>query len=288
MRIRRTLLITPGNRPERIAKAATLAADGLVLDLEDGVAPADKPTARRCIGEVLAQLDFGRKERIVRLNACGTADQEQDLAALPVASIDALMVPKVERADDMAALARRLQAMEQAAGARQPVTIIASIETPRGLFAAAQIAASPRISALFFGSGDYSLATGSAVTERALAVPRALIVAAASMAGVQAIDAAYFGDVTDAAATEKDALIARELGFVGKLLFHPNQIAPCNRAFSPSAQEIAKARRIIAAYEAAVADGRGTAVVDGTFIAVDIALMAKRTLALAERIAQAG
>lgn len=289
VRIRRSLLITPGNRPERVAKATTLAADGLVLDIEDGVAPGDKPMARRCIGEVMTQFDFGRRERIVRLNACGTAEQEEDLAALPVAAIDALMVPKVERADDVVALANRLQLMERAAGLGQDIEIIASIETPRGLFAAAQIAAaSPRVSALFFGSGDYALATGSAVTERSLAVPRALIVAAASMAGVQAIDAAYFGDVTDAAATEMDAGIARELGFVGKLLFHPNQIAPCNRVFSPSAQEVAKARRIIAAYEAAVADGRGTAFVDGMFIAVDIALMAKRTLALAERIAQTG
>jgi citrate lyase subunit beta/citryl-CoA lyase len=144
------------------------------------------------------------------------------------------------------------------------------------------------VTALFFGSGDYSLATGAAVTERALAVPRALIVAAASMAGVQAIDAAYFGNVTDASGTESDAVIARELGFVGKLLFHPNQIEPCNRVFSPSPDEVAKARRIIDAYDQAVADGRGTVVVDGTFIAVDIALMARRTLELAKRIEQAG
>lgn len=288
-RIRRTLLITPANRPERITKATTLAADGLVLDLEDGVAPPDKAMARRCMADALARLDFGRRERIVRVNACGTREHEHDLAMLPVAAMHAVMAPKVESAEDIVTLAARLEAIERASGATRPIEIIASIETPRGLFAASQIAqASPRVTALFFGSGDYSLATGCALTERALAVPRALIVAAASMAGAQAIDAAYFADVTDADATEKDAAIARELGFVGKLLFHPNQIAPCNRIFSPSPDELAKARRIIEAYDQAIADGRGTAVVDGTFIAVDIALMARRTLDLAKRIEQAG
>jgi citrate lyase subunit beta/citryl-CoA lyase len=284
-RIRRTLLITPGNRPERIAKATTLAADGLVLDLEDGVAPADKALARRCIAEALDQLDFGQRERIIRLNGCATDEQARDLDALPIAAIATLMVPKVEHPRELVALSQRLDALEAAAGVRRPVEIIASIETPRGLLAALQIAeASPRVTALFFGSGDYSLATGSAVTERALAMPRALIVAAAAAAGRQAIDAAYFANVTDTAATEQDAQVARELGFIGKLLFHPSQIAPCNCVFSPSDAEIAKAQRIIAAYEKAAAEGKGTALVDGTFIAVDIALMAHRTLAMAARV----
>lgn len=288
-RIRRTLLITPANRLDRVAKATSLPADGLVLDLEDGVAPADKPEARENIVEALTKLDFGRRERIVRLNGCGTEEQDLDLANLPVARLHAVMVPKVERAEDIEGLVIRIAELERAQGAARPVDIIASIETPRGLFAALPIAqASPRVSALFFGSGDYSLATGAAVTERALAVPRSLIVAAASMAGVQAIDAAYFNNVTDAGATETDAIVARELGFVGKLLFHPNQIEPCNRIFRPSPEELTKARRIIDAYDQAVADGRGTTVVDGTFVAIDIVLMARRALKLAERIDQAG
>jgi citrate lyase subunit beta/citryl-CoA lyase len=288
-RLRRSLLITPGNRPERIAKAAALPADGLVLDLEDGVASADKPAARRHIAEALQGLDFGPRERLVRVNACGSPEQVLDLGALPIARIDTLMVPKVEQPQDIEALSIQLDELESAAGRRQPMEIIASIETPRGLLAALQIAeASSRVTALFFGSGDYALATGSAVTERALAMPRALIMAAASASGRQGIDAAYFASLTDTEATEQDARIAREFGFAGKLLFHPTQIAPCNRVFSPSEADIARAQRIIAAYDQAASEGKGTALVDGMFVAVDIALMARRTLDLAQRIAERG
>jgi citrate lyase subunit beta/citryl-CoA lyase len=283
-RLRRSLLITPGDRPERIAKAATLPADGVVLDLEDGVGPEQKAAARDAIRSALATLDFGRRERIVRCNGVGTDAHALDRAALDLARIDALFVPKVETAEQLRDLAAWLDQEETGLGRSRPIDIIATIETPRGLFNALPIAdATPRTSALFFGSGDYSAATGSAVTERALAVPRALIVAAAAAAGLDAIDAAYFIAVKDVAATRDDALIARELGFTGKLLFHPDQIAVANDVFSPSDRDIARAERILAAYEAARREGRGTAFVDGEFIAVDIALMAERTLALARQ-----
>ena len=282
-RLRRSLLITPGDRPERIAKSATLAADGIVLDLEDGVGPAQKPVARTAIAEALRTIDFGHRERIVRVNAVGTAEHEADLATLDIRHLDALFVPKVESPDQIDALAVWLEAQELLYPRPHPVELIATIETPRGLLNALPIAeASVRTTALFFGSGDYTAATGSAVTERALAVPRALIVAAAAACGMEAIDAAYFVAVKDVAATEADARIARELGFAGKLLFHPTQIAVANTVFSPSGDEIARAHRIIAAYEAAKVQGQGTTYVDGEFIAVDIAIMAERTLARAK------
>lgn len=292
-RLRRSLIITPGHQSDRIAKAASLPVDGVVMDIEDGVAPADKPAARRTIVDALGRHDFGRRERIVRVNAVGTAEHAADLVALEpvIGRFDTLFVPKVETPDQLQTLTRWLEATEmraQPAPSRR-VEIIATIETPRGLLRALAIAdASPRTTALFFGSGDYTAATGSAVTERSLAVPRALIVAAAAAAGVEAIDAAWFLSVKDGEATRADAVIARELGFAGKLLFHPSQIAPANEVFAPTAAEVAHARKVIAAYEAAKADGRGTAVVDGTFIAVDIALMAERVLARAEQCAAAG
>lgn len=281
-RLRRSILITPGNRLERIAKSATLPVDAIVMDLEDGVAPADKPSARRAIAEALATIDFGRREKIVRINAIGTPEAIADLSSLDLLRIDTLFVPKVECADQLRAITAWLDERATQARREKPIDIIATIETPRGLLRALEIAdASPRTSALFFGSGDYTAATGSAVTKRALAVPRALIVAAAAAAGLDAIDAATFNDVKNADAARADALIARELGFAGKLVFHPNQIAPVNEVFTPAPEEIAKARRIIAAYDAAAARGEGTAVIDGVFIAVDIKLMAERTLARA-------
>lgn len=283
-KLRRSLLITPGDRPERIAKAATLAADGVVLDLEDGVGPAHKDAARGHIAAALRGSSPGRPERIVRINAIGTAASQSDLEALaPVLPhIDALMVPKVERADQLHALATWLDENEGERQGNAAIDIVATIETPRGLFNALAIAdASPRTSALFFGSGDYTAATGSAVSERALAVPRALIVAAAAAAGIAAIDAAYFADVKNAEATQADARIAAKMGFTGKLLFHPSQIAPVNAVFTPTATEVARARRIVEAYRDAQGRGEGTAYVDGDFIAVDIVVMAERLLARA-------
>jgi citrate lyase beta subunit len=284
-RLRRSLLITPGDRPERIAKSATLDADAVVLDIEDGVGPEQKPAARKAILEALATLDFGRRERSVRVNAVGTPEHEADLAILDVEHVDSLFVPKVEDGEQLQRLSIWLDAAEQRNPPRaRPVEIIATIETPRGLFNALAIAeATQRTTALFFGSGDYTVATGSAVTERTLAVPRTLIVAAAAARKIEAIDAAYFVSVKDVDATREDARIARELGFSGKLVFHPDQIAVANEIFTPSAAEIDRAHRIIAAYEAARAQGRGTAYADGEFIAVDIALMAERVLARARQ-----
>jgi citrate lyase beta subunit len=283
-RLRRSLLITPGHQTDRIRKAAGLPADGVVMDIEDGVAPPEKAAARAAIVEALRSVPFGRRERVVRINAVGTAEYAADMAALDLSAVDTLFVPKVETADQLRQLSSHLDGVERQQERASPIEIIATIETPRGLLRALEIAdASPRTTALFFGSGDYTAATGSAVTERTLAVPRALIVAAAAAVGIEAIDAAYFTSVRDGEAARQDALIARELGFSGKLVFHPNQLAPVNEVFTPSADEVAQARRIVEAYDGARREGRGTAVVDGTFIAVDIAVMAERTLERARR-----
>jgi citrate lyase beta subunit len=282
MRLRRSMLITPGDRPERIAKAATLDADCIVLDLEDGVGPEQKPSARKTIRESLSQIDFGRRERLVRINAIGTVEYDADLASLDLTRIDALFVPKVESAASLNALAAWLDTQEARLGLSHRVELVATIETPRGLLRALDIAdATKRTTALFFGSGDYCVATDSAVTERSLAVPRSIIVAAAAAAGIEAIDAAYFIAVKDVEAARADARIGRELGYAGKLVFHPTQIAPFNAVFTPDVAEIARARRIVEGFAEAKAAGRGTTYVDGTFIAIDIVLMAERTLARA-------
>lgn len=284
-RLRRTILLTPGNRAERLAKAASLNVDAVAFDLEDGVGPEQKADARRIVAEQLAAIDFGHRERVVRVNAITTPEFTRDLAALPFERLETLFIPKVETAEELERLDIQLDEIEQRTGRRTPVDIIATIETPRGLLNALPIVdASRRVSALFFGSGDYSAATGGAVTERALAFPRATIVAAASAAGIQPIDAAYFVAVKDAAATAADAEIAKELGFVGKVIFHPNQIAPCNAVFSPTDAEIARARRIVEAHAAAQAEGKGVAYVDGEFLAIDIVMMAQRILDRAEQV----
>ena len=278
-RMRRSVMITPGHRPERLAKAVSLPADSLIFDLEDAVPPARKPEARAVVARALTELSFGHRERAVRLNGIGSADFAADVAAMPWAEIDAVMLPKVERAEDLQKLDA---ALEQTSPGRE-IAVIATLETPRGILNALQIAdASPRLAAFFLGPGDYTMQTGGRITPRVLEFPRQILVAAAGAVGAQALDAPYLADLRDVAATRQDAEAARELGFSGKVVFHPDQIAPVNEAFTPSAEEVAKAQRYIAAFQEAAAKGENLAYVDGTFIAMDLVPNMERIVALAE------
>ena len=283
-RMRRSVMITPGHRPERLAKAVGLAADSLIFDLEDAVPPTRKSEARAVVAQALTELSFVRRERAVRLNAIGSADFIADMAALPWASIDAVMLPKVERAEDL----QKLDAALDAAAPERDIAVIATLETPRGILNALQIAdASPRLAAFFLGPGDYTMQTGGRITPRVLEFPRQTLVAAAGAVGAQALDAPYLTDLRDVTATRQDAEAARELGFSGKVVFHPDQIAPVNDAFTPGAEEVAKAKRYIAAFQEAAAKGENLAYVDGTFIAMDLVPNMERIVALAEAASQA-
>lgn len=283
-RMRRSVMITPGHRPERLAKAVGLAADSLIFDLEDAVPPARKVEARVVVAQALTELSFGRRERAVRLNAIGSADFIADMAALPWARIDAVMLPKVERPQDL----QQLDAALDAAAPGRDIAVIATLETPRGILNALQIAdASPRLAAFFLGPGDYTMQTGGRITPRVLEFPRQMLVAAAGAVGAQALDAPYLADLRDVVATRHDAEAARELGFSGKVVFHPDQIAPVNDAFTPSTEEVAKAKRYIAAFQEAAAKGENLAYVDGTFIAMDLVPNMERIVALAEAASNA-
>lgn len=277
--IRRSVLITPGSRPERIARAAVARCDAVVIDLEDGVPANMKSQARILAARALASIDFGGRERAVRVNAPGTTELAQDLRALDFAMLDALWLPKVECPQQVHDLARALP---------HQLPLVLSIETPMGLFAALAIAAAGAAvsarSALFFGSGDYCMQTGAHPGAEGLRMPRALIVAAAAAHGLQAIDAAYFLDPKDVAATRADARLARELGFDGKLVFHPDQIVPANEVFGPQPAEVQRARRLIDAFEAARNRGEGTLIVDGRFLAIDTVQPLRRVLWMADRL----
>lgn len=278
-RLRRSLLMTPGNRPERLRKAFAYGADCVVFDLEDSVPPDAKAQARACVAEAVREVDRRGRELCVRINTLAYGFGADDLAALPLAQIDSIMLPKVESAAQLREVERVLAELRPDRGRAQPLELIVMLETPRGVLRALEIAeVTPRTTALFFGSGDYTAATGAALTPAGLLFARSAIVAAAGAAGAQAIDAAYFLDVKNAQATREDARVARELGFAGKVVFHPVQVGVANEVFSPADAEIARAERLVSAYREALARGHGTAVADGVFVAVDLVAPAEKLL----------
>jgi citrate lyase subunit beta/citryl-CoA lyase len=284
VRLRRSLLFVPGSTPERIAKAIATAADGVILDLEDAVAPAEKARAREWVVAALRRADFRGKERIVRINPLEGPYGEEDVAAVVPAGPDALLLPKASTPEQVVTLDEVVSRREQAAGLeRGHVRFHLIIETVAGIFAAPALArTSPRNAALFYGAGDLSRETRSRLTPGRASELYALshIVLAARSAGLDALDAPYF-DLADEAGLEAHTRLAAELGYDGKAVIHPKQIEAVNRVFTPSAEAIDQARRVLAAYAEAEAAGSGALALDGQFIDAVHVAMARETLARA-------
>lgn len=276
-RLIRCLLFVPGDRPDRFEKAERAGADGVVFDLEDAVAPPSKAAAATHVLKHLAAPGAGGVARIVRLNRLGTADGERDLAALAAAGAplpDLVMLPKVE---DAAAV--QLAARHFAGKALQP-RIIALIESARGLENAPAIAqASPQLAALGFGGADLAADLGAAFAWEPLLYGRSRVVAAAALSGVAVLDVPFL-NIKDSDGLAREAAAVRRLGFTGKMAIHPAQVAAIIASFSPSAEEIERARRIMTASQAAQG---GVATVDGRMIDAPVVAAAQHILALAAR-----
>lgn len=283
--LRRTMLMTPGNRRERLHKAVSTSADSVVFDLEDSIPPDQKLHARKIVAETLTAIVTSQKEVCVRINGLDTPFGDDDIKHIPWRLIDSVMLPKIESSEQLLDIQKRLDRTSGLIGRHGPLELIVMLETPRGILNAMPIAdCSEYATALFFGSGDYTSAMSAEICEAVLQYPRSVVCAAAAAAGKQAIDAAYFLQVKDAEATGVDAQIARRFGFSGKVVFHPNQIDVVNEVFSPTLHEIEHARKIVDAYENAKASGIGTLVVDGHFVAVDLVPPAQRLLMKGKRL----
>jgi citrate lyase subunit beta/citryl-CoA lyase len=245
-RPRRSVLYRLGTEPGSYADARLHPADALLFDLEDSVAPADKTAARRRLVAALGAGGFARQERLVRINALSNEWGPEDVRALAGVDIDGVMLPKAESAGEL----ERLEALLAAAGAPAALRLWVMIETPKGVLAAAEIAAaSARLAGIAIGLGDLSRGL-KAYRQRAagrLPVLHALstVVLAARANGLAAIDSAY-RDPGDAAAFRASCLESRELGFDGKAIMDPDLIAVANAAFQPSPEEIDWARRVLA------------------------------------------
>lgn len=280
----RSFMFVPGNRQRFIDKALELDLDAILFDLEDGVPPAAKATARELVGRALAR-PAGGPLRAVRVNAADTPWHADDLDAVLVAGVEAVCLPKVSEPASVLALAARLTRFEEATGlAAGSVGIIAAIESARALLAAPLVAAShPRLLALMFGAEDFALDLGLGTSREAeareLSYARAAIVVAAAAAGIGSIDGVY-PVLHDTEGMLADILQARRLGFTAKSTFHPSQVAEINRIFSPSADELDYARRVVAAFEEAQARGDGSVAVGGQLVDLPIVARAQRLLAL--------
>jgi citrate lyase subunit beta / citryl-CoA lyase len=284
IRPRRSLLFMPGANARALEKARELPADGLIFDLEDAVAPDAKAAARASVAAALRQGHYGRRELVLRVNALDTEWGESDLAAAAAMPLDAVLLPKVERAERV----RAAVAVLGRARAPGSLAIWCMIETPRGVLAAAEIAtASSRVAALVMGTSDLAKdLRGRDMPDRLpLMASLQLVLLAARAHGLAALDGVHL-DLADDAGFTAACEQGRALGFDGKTLIHPKQIAPANAAFAPGADEVAQARKIIAAHEAALTTGEGIVVVDGRLVENLHVEAAHRTLALAEAIGE--
>lgn len=278
----RSKLFVPGVRPELFAKALAGEADALSFDLEDSVPEARKDQAREQVAAFVQSPDVlaAHKLIVVRVNALDTPHLSADLAAIARAGVGLVNLPKVESAQDVLAAVAMLEQAEAANGLSQPLRLLANIETPRGLRRAAEIAsAHPRVAGLQLGLADLFEPFG--IDRRDPATVHATLYAvrmAAAEAGVFAWDAA-FADLADAEGFRAEAEMARRLGYVGKSCIHPKQVALANAAFMPDANEIAAARRIVAAARDAGDAGRGAFVVDGRMVDLPFLKRAQALLA---------
>lgn len=275
-RLWRSVLYIPGSKERALDKAATLPADAIIFDLEDAVAMEEKPRARDLLAETLRSRDFGGRARIVRINGLDTPWGRDDLAAMAGVPMEAVLIPKVNTAADVQAVADLIPGVD----------LWAMMETPLGMLNAADIAAHPRLKGMVMGTNDLAkdLNTRFRPDRLPMLAGLGLCLLAARAYGVVAVDGVY-NAFKDADGLRAECVQGRDMGFDGKTLIHPDQLAVANEVFAPSEAEIDLARRQIAAFEAAQAEGQGVAVVDGKIVENLHIVTAKATLAKAQAIA---
>jgi len=288
-RPRRSVLYMPGSNARAIEKARTLPADGVILDLEDAVAPDAKEQARKQVTDAVKAGGFGSREVFIRVNGIDTPWHADDLAAAAHAGPDAILIPKIGRVDQVEMIGQRLLDMKTGHKTR----IWAMIETPEAIFNINALAAEARdsetrLAGFVMGTNDLAKET------RARLMPGrapmlswlATCLLAAHAHGIDILDGVY-NNLSDAKGFEEECIQARDMGFDGKTLIHPNQIEPCNAVFSPGADEVANARKLIAAFDLPENRDKGVVQVEGRMVERMHAEMAQRTVAIAEAVEKA-
>jgi citrate lyase subunit beta/citryl-CoA lyase len=285
-RLRRSVLYVPGSSEKMLSKSVGLDADALILDLEDGVAEAQKETARGQVLQALKTVDFGDKEKIVRINGLITEFGHADLQTIIEGRPDSIVIPKIYGPAEMLEVDNIVTHLEEVHGIpRGQTKLMVMVETPAAVLNLPAIATcTPRATALCFGAADFMKETGGRITgarREALFVLTQMVLAA-RVAGIDAIDTPHF-NIKDEEGLIETTQMVRDLGFDGRCVIHPSQIGPVNRIFSPSEEEVEYAKKVIEAYKEAEATGRGTIALEGDLIEALHVEIAKRTLKIAER-----
>jgi len=275
----RSVLYIPASKPRALDKARTLPVDAIIFDLEDAVTAEEKDSARGILAETLAEGGYGQRMRIVRINGLDTQWGKADAEAVGSMQAEAVLLPKVESATQLDALALITGDMP----------IWAMMETPRGMLNAAEIAAHPKLDGMVMGTNDLAkeLNTRFRVDREPMLTGLGLCLLAAKAEGVTVVDGVYNAFKDDEGLAVECAQ-GRDMGFDGKTLIHPAQVAVTNAAYAPSEEEVDLARRQIAAFDDVEASGQGVAVVDGRIVENLHVETARKTLAKAEAIAALG
>ncbi|HUW03475.1 MAG TPA: CoA ester lyase [Acidimicrobiales bacterium] len=284
LRPRRSALYMPGANERALEKAKGLAADALILDLEDAVAPDAKAEARERVCAAASSGEYGRREIAIRANGLDTEWHAGDVAAIAAAGPDAIVVPKIDSVDDV----RSVEAALEAGGAPERTKIWAMLETPVAMLHAEAITGcSERLAVLVMGTNDLAkeLRAERVPSRHPLLAGLGLCLLAARANGKVILDGVY-NDIQDAEGFLAECRQGREMGFDGKTLIHPSQLDPCNEVFAPSADQVSEADEIIAAFDEAQREGRGVVTVNGRMIENLHVDEARRTIAQAAAIAE--
>jgi len=289
-RPRRSLLFMPGSNARALEKARNLPADGLILDIEDSVAPDAKAKAREQIAEAIAAKGFGKREVWIRTNSLDTAWWADDVAMAGQAKPDGILVPKVSSVADLDEIGDRLRGI----GADPSIKVWAMIETARAVLDADKLAAASRdpktrLAGFVFGPNDISRETRIKMQPgRAAMIPMITHCILATRAhGLEILDGPY-SDISNVDGFALECAQARDLGFDGKTLIHPSHIVACNAIFTPPTEEVAEARKIIAAFAQPENASRGAIQLDGRMVERLHAEMARRTIEIADAIGKMG
>jgi citrate lyase subunit beta-like protein len=281
MHSRRALLYMPGDDRRKIEKSTTLGVDCICMDMEDGVAVSRKAEARAIIAQAMKDLDFGKSERCIRINSIGSGLESYDLVAALATSPDTIVVPKIESADQVRWVSDHIESYELSSGQELgSVRLLVGVETAKGIMNLRKIAeADRRLEAIIFGAEDYAASIGARRTKEGAEVlyARQAVVTACVANDLQAIDMVYI-DFRDRVGLRLEAEQGAGWGFSGKQVIHPNQVPVVQEAFTPSAEDVDYAKRVVETFDASQREGKGAYALDGKMIDMPLLKNARKIL----------